>query len=84
MTTSQETGLLGTADGEQIAFALANGRVLVTHDNDHLRLHAQGVVHSGITYCHRQKYHLGVLIGCLELLWNSSEAEEMAGRVECL
>lgn len=84
VTTSQEAGLLGTADGEQIAFALANDRVLVTHDNDHLRLHAQGVAHSGIAYCHRQKYRLGNLLGCLELLWESCEPGDLTGHVEYL
>ncbi|WP_165063725.1 DUF5615 family PIN-like protein [Paludisphaera rhizosphaerae] len=68
VTTSQEAGLLGTVDGEQIASALVDGRVLVTQDNDHLRLHAQGVAHSGIANCHRQNIAWGI---CL-VVWSYS------------
>ncbi len=38
VTTSQETGLLGAVDTIQLSHAHAQGRVLFTHDGDHLTL----------------------------------------------
>ena len=50
VTTTREVGLQGAADTDHIAFALSAGRVIVTHDEDYLMLHAQGVRHAGIVY----------------------------------
>ena len=47
VTTSQEVGLLAALDPIQLAHAHAEGRILFTHDADHLALGAQGVEHSG-------------------------------------
>ena len=46
-------GLISVKDEEQLSHALQSGRVMVTHDNDYLRLHAAGVLHAGIAYCHQ-------------------------------
>lgn len=84
VTTSQEAGLLGEDDGDQLAYALSETRVLVTHDNDHLRLSAQGADHAGIVYCHRLKYRIGDLLRALLELWETRDADELKGRVEYL
>lgn len=84
VTTSQEARLLGEDDRHQLAYALAAGRDLVTHDNDHLRLHAQGVAHSGVVYCHRKKFRIGDLIRSLEELRERTESDDLAGRVHYL
>ena len=42
VTTSQEVGLLGAPDPLQLAHAHAEGRVLFTHDDDHLKLRTTG------------------------------------------
>ena len=84
VTTTQEAGLLGATDPIQLAYALAEGRVLFTHDDDHLALNAQGVEHSGIAYCHRLRRSLGEVIDGLSLIWELCEPEEMADRVEYL
>jgi predicted nuclease of predicted toxin-antitoxin system len=55
VTTAQNAGLGGASDREQVAQALIEGRTIVTHDRDYLRLHAEGVDHAGIAYCHQQK-----------------------------
>jgi predicted nuclease of predicted toxin-antitoxin system len=47
-STSAESGLLAADDPAQLAFAASSGRVLVTHDADFLRLHADGATHAGI------------------------------------
>ena len=45
-STAGEAGQLGTSDTALLAFAKANGRVLITADADHLRLHAQRITES--------------------------------------
>jgi predicted nuclease of predicted toxin-antitoxin system len=51
VTTTAEARLLGADDTAQLAFAASHGRVMVTHDADFLRLHAEGTIHAGIAYC---------------------------------
>jgi len=82
VTTSQAVGLLGALDPMQLAFTHAAGRVLFTHDDDHLMLNAHGVEHSGIAYCHRLKRSIGEIIDGLVLIWELCEPEEMMNRVE--
>jgi hypothetical protein len=82
VTTSQAVGLLGAPDPMQLAYAHAAGRILFTHDDDHLKLNAQGVEHSGIAYCHVLKRSIGEIIDSLVLIWELCEPEEMASRVE--
>jgi predicted nuclease of predicted toxin-antitoxin system len=84
VTTTPEVGLLSATDAEQLAFAAASGRVMITHDEDFLALSAAGVAHAGITYCHHGKYSLGELIRILVLVWEVYEPEELRGRVEYL
>jgi predicted nuclease of predicted toxin-antitoxin system len=44
--TTQEAGMLGMADDQQLAFAISQGRVVFTQDDDFLAL-AAGAAHSG-------------------------------------
>ena len=48
--TVVEAGLRSAADEVHLAHARSEGRVLVTHDADFLRLHAAGADHAGIAY----------------------------------
>lgn len=82
VTTSQEVGLLGAPDPIQLAYATAESRVLFTHDDDHLALHAQGVEHAGIVYCHRLRRSIGEIIHSLVLIWQVLEPHEMENHVE--
>jgi Domain of unknown function (DUF5615) len=82
VTTSQEMGLLGVVDTEQLSHAHSDGRVLFTHDSDHLTLSAWGNEHSGIAYCHQRKRSLGEIIAGLVLIWEVLEPDEIRGRVE--
>jgi len=84
VTTTTEEGLVGATDEDQLAYALANQRVLVTRDSDFLVLHSTGVSHAGIAFWHSRHRNLGQLILDLTLLWRVCTAEEMAGRVEYL
>lgn len=84
VTTTVEAGLLGARDIEHVAFALADPRVIVTHDNDSPRLHADGVAHSGIVYRHQQLRSVGETLDFLILLHACLSAGEMVGRFEYL
>jgi predicted nuclease of predicted toxin-antitoxin system len=53
VTTTQEAGLVGTTDAQQLAFATANGRAILTHNRVHFEAlareyFAEGKPHAGI------------------------------------
>ena len=48
--TVVEAQKLGASDDEHLAFALREGRVVFTQDDDFLRLAAAGAAHAGIVY----------------------------------
>lgn len=84
VTTSAEVNLAGATDLAHIEFAASSGRVLVTQDDDFLRLHAQGVAHSGIAFCRQQSMAIGAMLRHLILIHDLLSPEELAGRVEFL
>ena len=84
VTTSVEVGLLTMEDAAQLAYALGEGRLIVTHDADFLRMDAQGVEHAGIAYCHKSARSVGEIIRTLMLIYEVLEPEELKGRVEYL
>jgi hypothetical protein len=83
-TTTTQSELSGEPDTVHLAYALAEHRVLVTHDADFLGLHAAGVSHAGIVYCHQDKYPVGVLLQMLLLLDACETIQSMLNRVEYL
>ena len=84
VSTTLEAGLAGASDEEQLRYAFATGRVLVTRDRHFLVLHSQGLAHAGIAYWHPKRRDLGHLVLDLVLLWRAATAEEMRGRLEYL
>lgn len=82
VTTSVEAGLLSSTDVEQLAHAATNGRVLVTHDDDFLARHEQGVEHAGLAYCHAQSRSVGEIIRALELIAEVLKPDDMRNHVE--
>ncbi len=84
VTTTPDARLIGALDEEQAAYALTHGRVIFTQDRDFLRLHAAGVLHSGIVYCEKEMRGIGQIIAGLTLLWEIYEPEEMVNRIEFL
>jgi predicted nuclease of predicted toxin-antitoxin system len=83
VSTTSETGLVSATDVRQLNHARETSRVLVTQDTDFLRLHTQGVGHSGIAFF-RQGETTGEILRMLVLLFDVLTAEEIAGRVEFL
>jgi predicted nuclease of predicted toxin-antitoxin system len=84
VTTAADASLLHAPDEDHLAFARAQGCVIFTEAADFLRLHAAGINHAGIAYCHQQGTNLGAIIQGLALIWEIYEPEEMHERVEWL
>jgi len=82
-STAGEAGQLGASDTALLAFANAHGRVLITADPDHLRLHAAGVPHASILFAPPDAA-IGLLIGGAMLIAEVLAAGEMENRVEFL
>jgi hypothetical protein len=84
VSTTADAGLLGATDAQHVARAHAEGRVIFTQDDDFLRLHATGIAHAGLAYCHQESRSIGEIIRGLILIWDIYEPPEMHGRVEYL
>ena len=84
VSTAGEAGLIGADDLEHLRFAHSQHSVVVTHDDDFTRIHADGVAHSGICYCHKGKYPTGDLVRLLLLVHECFSEDEMIGHLEYL
>ncbi len=82
VTTAKEVGLVASSDEEQLAFAHAAHRVLVTHDADLLRLHAHQFPHAGVAYCRAGTRTIGEMVRALVLIHDCLTIDEMHGHVE--
>ena len=81
-TTSWDAQLIGADDKDHLDFALGDNRVVITHDDDFLRLAAGGEPHAGIAYCRPQTRSIGEIIDYLALMDGCLTSEDMAGRIE--
>lgn len=81
--TAQEAQMLGASDVEHIRLAATSDRVLFTHDDDFLKLHASGVAHAGIAFA-QQRTAIGRLVRALTLIHEILSVAEMRNRVEFL
>jgi predicted nuclease of predicted toxin-antitoxin system len=82
--SAQEAGRCGLSDPDQLAFATAQERVLVSFDPDFLALHNAGTPHAGIAWCPATRYRTGRLIQMLILLQRVADRDTMKNRVEYL
>ena len=57
--------------------------MVVSQDEDFLRLHAAGIEHEGIVFV-RQETSVGEIIRGLMLVYQLLEKEEMSGQIEYL
>lgn len=81
VTTPREAGLTSADDKAQLIYAHDQGRVLITHDNDFLKLHHEGFQHAGIAYCRPQHRSVGQIVRSLVLLWRTYEIEDLHNQV---
>lgn len=84
VTTSTDAELISASDGEQLSHAFRQGRVLFTHDDDFLKLHAEGANHAGLAYCAPESRSIGHIVRQLCLMHDCMSEKEMRGRVEFL
>ncbi len=82
--TAQDASRCGHSDSDQLAFATANDRVILSFDTDFLALHHAGTAHAGIAWCPATKYSIGELIQMLVLLHAVVSFDEMREHVEHL
>jgi hypothetical protein len=83
-TKSTDAGLNGTSDQVQFEHAIQARRVLVTHDQDFLRLAAAQIDHPGVAYCPPAHSSIGQIVLRLVHLWRTTSDEQMRGRIEYL
>lgn len=84
VTTTEEMGMRGASDAEQLAFGLRQNRVIVTHDDDLLALHAEGSQHAGVAFNKLRTRTIGQIILKLVALSRNFDPPDMFGRVEFL
>jgi predicted nuclease of predicted toxin-antitoxin system len=75
--TVQEAGRWGDSDERQLAFAAREARVLVTFDDDFLRLDAAGISHIGIVFSRTGHRTVGELIEGLMLIASVIDPSEI-------
>ena len=84
VTTTAEAKLVSASDQVQMAHAVRQGRVVVTHDDDFLALAKRGVSHAGIAYCHCASRTIGEIVDSLLIIQNCLSPEEMRNHIEYL
>ena len=82
IVTAAETETVGLPDDRLLALCLAEGRVLVTNDKDHLRLHEEGTPHAGIVFSAHRARSTGEMVAFLLLAAYVIPPEEIANNVE--
>ncbi len=81
VTTAAEVGLLGAEDVAHLSFAYSQGSVMVTQDQDFLRLNSIGVPHAGIAYCKFGTRTIGQMLYTLTLIYELITPDEAAGQL---
>lgn len=82
VTTASDAGLLSADDEEHLRFAFAEKRAIMTHDEDFLVFHSQGLPHYGIVSCHQEARTIGQIVQSLVLIDACLTTDEMHGHVE--
>ena len=81
VVTLDEANMLGARDEEHLAFGREENCVLVTHDDDFLRLAAEGGSHAGIVSVPRERT-IGDMVRELKVLARIFSEEDTKNRVE--
>lgn len=77
VTTASDSQLIGGSDLDHVEFALREGRVIVTHDADFLRIAHKGPAHAGIAFCRARDWSIG------EMFWPWLPSGATARRRKC-
>ncbi len=84
VTTTSDADLIAASDEDQLTYASSAERVLVTHDDDFLRLHAAGAPHRGIVFVRQRRRSIGQIVLGLAALSRRVGADEMIRQVHYL
>ena len=84
VTTTNDAGLAGASDHSQLSFATTSGRVIITHDDDFLRLHAAGAAVMPESFSALEYRIIGELVRGLALIHDVLRPDEMCSRIEYL
>jgi predicted nuclease of predicted toxin-antitoxin system len=82
VTTTVEADLVRASDEKQLEYAISEGRVIVTHDADFLRIAERGESHPGIAYSPQESRSVGQIIASLFLMSECLSADDMRNHVE--
>ncbi len=81
--TVSDAAMMGRSDLDHLRFACGERRVIVTQDDDFLRLAAAGEPHSGIIYAPQRTSTRNMIRGLI-LIHRVLDADEMFGQIEFL
>jgi len=78
-----DTGMFGATDDEHFMRAQADGRVIITQDQDFLAIAANNPGHGGIIFA-AQSVRIGAMIAGVVRIHQTLDPPDMIGRVEYL
>lgn len=84
VSTTREAGLIGASDLEQYAYIQQESRIIVTHDDDFLRIASIRDDLPGIVYCRKDARSMGEIVEQLILIYEILSPNEMKGQVQFL
>lgn len=84
VTMPNDVGLIGAPDEAHLAFAVAQQRVIFTHDDDFLSIAHRSGDHWGLAYCHIEARSIGQILAGLLLIFDCLTPAEMRNHVEFL
>lgn len=79
--SARDAGMLGRDDPNHLRRATEMGRVLCTHDQDFLRLAAEGAEHAGIAFMPQSRASIGAWVRGLRALHVRYETGQVENRV---
>jgi predicted nuclease of predicted toxin-antitoxin system len=79
--TVHEIGRRGVGDEEHLRWAFAQGWVIVSGDEDFLRLVRGAPNHAGLVYYQRTRFRIGSLVRRLHAIATAETLESMSQRV---
>ena len=84
VTTTNDVGLRGSSDADQLSYVRGTDRVMVTMDADFLRLASVGEGFPGIVYSEQGARSIGELLELLVVLHGCLSPDEMQNHIEFL
>jgi predicted nuclease of predicted toxin-antitoxin system len=84
VSTTRDAGLIGASDLEQLAFIQRENRVMITHDDDFLKIARERDDHPGIAYCRKDARSISEILERLVLIHEVLVPDEMRGQVQFL